>query len=95
MRDPQKAIEILQKKDPKAAAGSVDLSGFNDSKNALNIVLAEYKSAQKDLEASQKAGLISQADYLQAREAMIGNERDEVTAAYEAEIAALREEGVV
>ncbi|MGN8120335.1 phage tail tape measure protein [Pseudomonas sp. 22082] len=84
----RKAIDE-QKKDPKAAAGSVDLSGFNDSKNALNIVLAEYKNAQKDLEASQKAGLISQADYLQAREAMIGNERDEVTAAYEAEIAAL------
>jgi len=78
-----------QKKDPKTAAGSVDLSGFNDSKNALNTVLAEYKNAQKELDASQKAGLISQADYLQAREAMIGNERDEVTAAYEAEITAL------
>ncbi|MEI7052206.1 phage tail tape measure protein [Pseudomonas koreensis] len=84
----RKAIDE-QKKDPKAAAGSVDLSGFNNSKNALNTALAEYKNAQKDLEASQKAGLISQADYLQAREAMIGNERDEVTAAYEAEIAAL------
>lgn len=78
-----------QKKDPKTAAGTVDLSGFNDSKNALNTVLAEYKNAQKELDASQKAGLISQADYLQAREAMIGNERDEVTAAYEAEITAL------
>ncbi|MBX8621639.1 phage tail tape measure protein [Pseudomonas glycinae] len=84
----RKAIDE-QKKDPKSATGSVDLSGFNDSKNALGVVLAEYKNAQKDLEASQKAGLISQADYLQAREAMIGNERDEVTAAYEAEIAAL------
>lgn len=84
----RKAIDE-QKKDPKAAVGSVDLSGFSDSKNALNTVLAEYKNAQKDLEASQKAGLISQADYLQAREAMIGNERDEVTAAYEAEITAL------
>ncbi|PHH38727.1 phage tail tape measure protein [Pseudomonas putida] len=84
----RKAIDE-QKKDPKAASGSVDLSGFNDSKNALNTVLAEYKNAQKDLEASQKAGLISQAEYLQAREVMIGNERDEVTAAYEAEIAAL------
>jgi lambda family phage tail tape measure protein len=84
----RKAIDD-QNKDSKAGAGSVYLSGFNDSKNALNAVLAEYKNAQKNLEASQKAGLISQADYLQAREAMIGNERDEVTAAYEAEIAAL------
>ncbi|TWC11435.1 lambda family phage tail tape measure protein [Pseudomonas sp. SJZ085] len=84
----RKAIDD-QNKDSKAGAATVDLSGFNDSKNALNTVLAEYKNAQKELEASQKAGLISQADYLQAREAMIGNERDEVTAAYEAEIAAL------
>ncbi|ROM84879.1 phage tail tape measure protein [Pseudomonas brassicacearum] len=84
----RKAIDD-QNKDAKEGAASVDLSGFNDSKNALNTVLAEYKNAQKELEASQKAGLISQADYLQAREAMIGNERDEVTAAYEAEIAAL------
>lgn len=30
-----------------------------------------------------------EADYLLKREALIGNERDEVTAAYEAEIAAL------
>jgi lambda family phage tail tape measure protein len=76
-------------KDPKAATGSVDLTGFNDSKNALNGIVSEYKNAQKELDAAQKAGLVSQADYLLKREAMIGNERDEVTAAYEAEIAAL------
>ncbi|MEO8640969.1 phage tail tape measure protein [Pseudomonas sp.] len=84
----RKAIDE-NKKDPKAAAGSVDLTGFNDSKNALNGIVSEYKNAQKELNAAQKAGLVSQADYLLKREAMIGNERDEVTAAYEAEIAAL------
>ena len=84
----RKAIDE-NKKDPKAAAGSVDLTGFNDSKNALNGIVSEYKNAQKELDAAQKAGLVSQADYLLKREAMIGNERDEVTAAYEAEIAAL------
>ena len=76
-------------KDSKAASGSVDLSAFNDSKNTLTGILAEYKNAQKELDAAQKAGLISQEDYALKREALIGNERDEVTAAYEAEIAAL------
>jgi len=78
-----------QFKDPKTAAGSVDLTSFNDSKNALNEILSDYKNAQKELDAAQKAGLISQSDYLLKRQAMIGNQRDEVTAAYEAEISAL------
>ncbi|WP_404941589.1 phage tail tape measure protein [Pseudomonas danubii] len=76
-------------KDTKTAAGAVDLTAFNNSKNNLTSILSEYKNAQKELDATQKAGLVSQADYLLKREAMIGNERDEVTAAYEAEIAAL------
>ncbi|MEW7854802.1 phage tail tape measure protein [Pseudomonas chlororaphis] len=84
----RKAIDD-QNKDPKSASGAVDLTGFNDSKNALTGILSEYKNAQKELDAAQKAGLVSQADYLLKRQAMIGNERDEVTAAYEAEISAL------
>ncbi|WP_085637889.1 MULTISPECIES: phage tail tape measure protein [unclassified Pseudomonas] len=76
-------------KDPKAGAGSVDLSGFNNAKNNLAAISEEYKNAQKELDAVQKAGLVSQADYALKREALIGNERDEVTAAHEAEIAAL------
>ncbi|MCY7264302.1 phage tail tape measure protein [Pseudomonas protegens] len=76
-------------KDTKTAAGAVDLTAFNTSKNNLTGILSEYKNAQKELDAAQKAGLVSQADYLLKREALIGNERDEVTAAYEAEIAAL------
>ncbi|AZE48254.1 Phage tail length tape-measure protein 1 [Pseudomonas chlororaphis] len=84
----RKAIDD-QNKDSKAPAGAVDLTSFNNSKNALTGILSEYKNAQKELEAAQKAGLVSQADYLLKRQAMIGNERDEVTAAYEAEISAL------
>ncbi|MFJ3114938.1 phage tail tape measure protein [Pseudomonas protegens] len=76
-------------KDTKTAAGAIDLTAFNNSKNNLTGILSEYKNAQKELDAAQKAGLVSQADYLLKREALIGNERDEVTAAYEAEIAAL------
>ncbi|WP_421549110.1 phage tail tape measure protein [Pseudomonas sp. QD4] len=84
----RKAIDE-QKKDPKSAASAIDLTAFNDSKNTLTGILAEYKNAQKELDAAQKAGLVSQADYLLKRQAMIGNERDEVSAAYDAEIAAL------
>ena len=76
-------------KDSKAASNQTDLTGFNDAKNNLSAILGEYKNAQKELDAAQKAGLISQEDYALKREALIGNERDEVTAAYEAEIAAL------
>ncbi|QBX41440.1 phage tail tape measure protein [Pseudomonas fluorescens] len=78
-----------QFKDPKAAGTQVDLTGFNNAKNNLTAISEEYKNAQKELDAAQKAGLVSQADYALKREALIGNERDEVTAAYEAEIAAL------
>lgn len=77
-------------KDPKAAsAGAVDLTGYNTAQNALKEIQAEYANTQKQLDAAQKAGLISQQEYLLKREALIGNERDEVTAAYETEIAAL------
>ncbi|QSL85929.1 phage tail tape measure protein [Pseudomonas atacamensis] len=78
-----------QFKDSKAAGSQVDLTSFNDAKNNLAAISTEYKNAQKELDAAQKAGLVSQADYALKREALIGNERDEVTAAYEAEIAAL------
>jgi lambda family phage tail tape measure protein len=78
-----------QFKDSKAAGSQVDLTSFNNAKNNLAAISEEYKNAQKELDAAQKAGLVSQADYALKREALIGNERDEVTAAYEAEIAAL------
>lgn len=76
-------------KDPKAATSAVNLTEFNDSKNQLSLILGEYKNAQKELEAAQKAGLVTQEDYLLKRQALIGNERDEVTAAYQAEISSL------
>lgn len=75
--------------DKKTPAGAVNLTEFNDSKNQLSLILGEYKNAQKELEAAQKAGLVTQEDYLLKRQALIGNERDEVTAAYQAEISSL------
>ena len=76
-------------KDPKAAGTQVDLTGFNNAKNDLAAITDTYKNYQKELEAAQKAGLLSEEDYLLRRQALIGNELDQTTAAYQAEIAAL------
>ncbi|WJM93381.1 phage tail tape measure protein [Pseudomonas brenneri] len=76
-------------KDPKAAGSQVDLTAFNDAKNELAAITDTYKNYQKELEAAQKAGLLSEEDYLLRRQALIGNQLDQTTAAYEAEIAAL------
>lgn len=76
-------------KDPKGATGSVDLTTFNDSKNQLNAVLSYYKSADKELEAAQKAGIISQESYTAQRVALLQQQATEVKSSYEAEISAL------
>ncbi|WP_397448128.1 phage tail tape measure protein [Pseudomonas sp. NA-150] len=76
-------------KDPKAAAGQVDLTGFNDAQNALKTLQDTYSNTEKQLEASQKAGLISAGSYATQRAVLIRAEKEEVTAGYEAEIAAL------
>ncbi|MDD2046099.1 phage tail tape measure protein [Pseudomonas putida] len=78
-----------QYKDPVGRTGAVDLSGFNTQKNALNSILAEYKNNQKELDAAQKAGIISQESYAAQRAAIIEQQKGEVTNAYQAEIAAL------
>lgn len=80
-----------QFKDPAGRTGLVGLSGFNDQKNALNAIRAEYKNHQKELDAAQKAGLISQESYAAQRSAIIEQQKVEVTNAYEAEIKALEE----
>ncbi len=76
-------------KDPQSAAGAVDLTAFNTAQNNLKAIQDEYANAFKQLDAAQKAGLISQEDYSLKRAAILGNEKDEVTAAYQAEISAL------
>ncbi|MBK3437496.1 phage tail tape measure protein [Pseudomonas sp. MF7448] len=76
-------------KDPKAPGSQVDLTSFNSAKNDLAAITDTYKNYQKELDAAQKAGLLSEADYLLRRQALIGNQLDQTKAAYEAEIAAL------
>lgn len=76
-------------KDPKAAGTPIDLTGFNGAKNNLAGIVSEYKNAQKELDAAQKAGIISQESYAAQRAAIIEQQKGEVTNAYQAEIAAL------
>ncbi len=76
-------------KDPKPPAGSVDTTGFNNAKNALAETLAYYKNADKELEASQRAGVISQASYTEQRISLLKQQADEVAQGYQAEIDAL------
>jgi len=73
----------------KTTPGAVDLTSFNDSKNQLNAVLSYYKSADKELEAAQKAGIISQESYTSQRVALLQQQASEVKSSYEAEISAL------
>uniref|UniRef100_UPI002E808DAB phage tail tape measure protein n=1 Tax=Pseudomonas sp. Z13 TaxID=2983409 RepID=UPI002E808DAB len=77
------------KKKAGGSAGAVDLTAFNDAQNSLKGIQAEYANTQKQLDAAQKAGLISQADYATQRAVLIKAEKEEVTSAYQAEIDAL------
>lgn len=70
-------------------ANQLNLTGFNDAQNAIKAMTAEYSNSEKELEAKQKAGLITQQSYLDQRTALIRAEREEVTGAYEAEISEL------
>ncbi|WLH49728.1 phage tail tape measure protein [Pseudomonas tolaasii] len=76
-------------KDPKAAGSQVDLTSFNNAKNNLSDIVNEYRNAQKELEAEQKAGVVSLSDFAKQRSALINQEKDDVTAAYQTEIDAL------
>lgn len=76
-------------KDPAGKANQLNLTGYNDAQNAIKELQATYSNSEKELEAQQKAGLITQQNYLDQRTALIRAEREEVTGAYQTEIAAL------
>lgn len=96
--DPRLAQAVIDKniqnikdknKDPAAPKGTPNLTAFNDEKNALTTLVASYDNAQKEIEAQQRAGVISQEAYSAQRSVLIRAEKDEVTQAYEAQISAL------
>ncbi|WP_439851156.1 phage tail tape measure protein [Pseudomonas syringae] len=76
-------------KDPAKPATAVDLTAFNDAQNQLKSITGYYDGIQKELDASQKAGLVSAESYASQRAAIIEQQKGDVTSAYEAEIAAL------
>jgi lambda family phage tail tape measure protein len=78
-----------QFKGPKAVGSQVDLTGFNNAKNNLADIVTDYKNAKKELDAAQKAGLVSQEDYAARSAALIKQESADVAAAFEAEISTL------
>ncbi len=76
-------------KPAKEPANQVDLTSFNNAKNNLSDIVTDYRNAQKELEAEQKRSVVSLSDYAMQRSALINQEKDDVTAAYQAEIDAL------
>lgn len=92
-REYEIAVKGLEEKykPTKSAAGTVDFTGLNDQKNALAELVNTYQNSYKELDAAQRAGVISQETYAAQRSTLIRAEKDEVTAGYEAEIAALEE----
>lgn len=96
--DPRLAQAVIDKniqnindknKDPAAPKGTPNLTAFNNEKNALTALVASYDNAQKEIEAQQRAGVISQEAYSAQRSVLIRAEKDEITQAYEAQISAL------
>ncbi|MGV6394505.1 phage tail tape measure protein [Pseudomonas caspiana] len=77
------------KSQPKGKVGSGDLSAYNDSQNALKALVAGYDNSFKELDALQRAGLISQEQYSSQSAVLIRAEKEEVAAAYQSEITAL------
>jgi lambda family phage tail tape measure protein len=76
-------------KDPKGPTNQLDLTGFNDAQNQLKSITGYYQNLEKELDSAQKAGLVSAESYSSQRIAIAEQEKGDVTAAYESEIAAL------
>ncbi|HBO9337894.1 TPA: phage tail tape measure C-terminal domain-containing protein, partial [Pseudomonas aeruginosa] len=74
---------------PKGPSTPLDQSTVTEAKNQLDQLLADYRNAEQSLQAQQRAGLLSYADYVARRSELIRQNKDQVTAAYQAEIQAL------
>jgi lambda family phage tail tape measure protein len=77
-------------KDAKGPANQLNLTGFNDAQNNLKSITGYYQNLEKELDSAQKAGLVSAESYSSQRVAIVEQEKGDLTAAYEAEIAALQ-----
>ncbi|WP_235180877.1 hypothetical protein [Pseudomonas aeruginosa] len=84
----RKAIDQKYKdpKTPKGPSTPLDQSTVTEAKNQLDQLQADYRNAEQKLQAQQRAGLLSYADYVAQRGELISQNKDQVTAAYEGEI---------
>ena len=78
-------------KETKTPTTPVNLTDVKDSRNALSTILSDYRGYEKELNAIQKSGVISQDAVYAQRVAMAKQQRAEVTGAYMEEIQALEE----
>lgn len=84
-KDPKKP------KPPRTPTTHLDNTDVTAAKNQLEQLQADFKNSQANLDAQQKAGLLSYSDYVAQRSDLIRQEKDAVTAAYQQQIAALEE----
>ncbi|MEG6635267.1 phage tail tape measure protein [Pseudomonas aeruginosa] len=87
----RKAIDQKYKdpKTPKGPSTPLDQSSVTEAKNRLDQLQTDFRNAEQKLQAQQRAGLLSYADYVAQRGELISRNKEQVTAAYEGEIQAL------
>ncbi|EPU4133027.1 TPA: phage tail tape measure protein [Pseudomonas aeruginosa] len=87
----RKAIDQKYKdpKTPKGPSTPLDQSSVTEAKNRLDQLQTDFRNAEQKLQAQQRAGLLSYADYVAQRGELISQNKEQVTAAYEGEIQAL------
>ncbi|MEX0292549.1 phage tail tape measure protein, partial [Pseudomonas putida] len=89
----EQRIQNIRKSYEKAdrkSAPAVNLSTFNEAENALKSLVSNYKNSMRVLDASLKAGVITQQDYTQQKSALIDKERTDVEEGYKSQITALQ-----
>lgn len=83
--------KFKERKTRKVAAPALDTASINQLQNDLKLVVGEYDSAEKKIEASAQAGLVSQRDAYTQRVALLDQEREKVRAAYADQIGAIEQ----
>nr|WP_314582318.1 phage tail tape measure protein [uncultured Pseudomonas sp.] len=83
--------KFKERKTRKVAAPALDTTSINQLQNDLKLVVGEYDSAEKKIEASAQAGLVSQRDAYTQRVALLDQEREKVRAAYADQIGAIEQ----
>lgn len=83
--------KFKERKTRKVAAPALDTASINQLQNDLKLVVGEYDSAEKKIEASAQAGLVSQRDAYTQRVALLDQEKEKVRAAYDDQIGAIEQ----